>query len=188
MRHHVRDAQVLGPQHLDDQRVDALAPNGLVWRRQVDQIAIVGDRVSDLQLAQPGLKLRGVVRGQRLGPPLVVVLGEELHAIAATGRRGLDRLVISAGNRLVGTENGHGARISEPTKPPRHEVTKTIDWPTDVVGFPASSCFRVLVVALHVACVALPRGYSEAAASIPSTACSNPLTTIRMWLPGPSAP
>ena len=38
---------------------------------------------------------------------LTVVLGKQLHAVAARFLGGFDRFVVSAGNRHVPTENGH---------------------------------------------------------------------------------
>jgi hypothetical protein len=42
-----------------------------------------------------------------LGTPLVVVLGENLHAVATGAVRDFDGSVIAAGDRLVGAEKGH---------------------------------------------------------------------------------
>lgn len=47
------------------------------------------------------------VVGDFFRAPLVVVLGKNLHAITPRLLRGFDGFVIAAGNRHVGTENGH---------------------------------------------------------------------------------
>ena len=58
-----------------------------------------------------------VVVRDLLGPPLVVVLGEQLDAIAADAAGDFGRLVIPAGDRLVSTENGHALKGSVRSSP-----------------------------------------------------------------------
>jgi hypothetical protein len=64
----------------------------------------------DLQPLERGLKHRGLLFRNRFGEPLVVVLREDLHAVAAGAAGDLYRFVVAAGDGLVGSENGHEAR------------------------------------------------------------------------------
>ncbi len=61
----------------------------------------------DLLLGQRRAELLHFRRRNLFRPPLVVVLGEELHAVAADGMGGFDGLIIAASNRQVRTEQWH---------------------------------------------------------------------------------
>lgn len=104
MGHDIRNPQSLGPQKFDHEGVDRLLPQRVVGTGQIDQIRVVRDRVTDSQFGERALKAAHIVVGQLLGPPLVVVLGEQLDAIAAGGLGNLDGLVIAAGNRHVSSQ------------------------------------------------------------------------------------
>src|SRR5215471_13048412 len=67
----------------------------------------MSQRMRNLVSLEGRLELRRVVVGQGFGLPLVVVLGEKLHTIAATFGGNFDRSKVAAGNRLVGAEDGH---------------------------------------------------------------------------------
>ena len=111
MRDDVRNAQLIGPLELDDERVERLLPQHLVRAGQIDQVRVMRDRMLDLAISKRRLEARRLILRDRLGPPLVVVLGEELHAVAAATMRSLDRLVIPASNRHVSAKNSHAASL-----------------------------------------------------------------------------
>ncbi len=69
------------------------------------------NRISDMVLLKRSLKLRRFVRCNRFGAPLIVVLGEQLDAIAANLRCPFGSQVISAGDGLVSTEDGHWSEL-----------------------------------------------------------------------------
>ena len=104
MHDHIGNSQLLGPRQLHHHPLDRLVAERSIGRRQVDQIRGVRDRMRDLQLRQRRAKLPRLLLRDRLGPPLRVVLREELHHIAPAPPRLLHRLVIPAGNRHVGAE------------------------------------------------------------------------------------
>lgn len=78
------------------------------YRIVLTQLAGRHSRSRDLVARPPLIRSgRTVVRPDLSGHvplPLVVVLREELHRVHAERCGGLDRLVITAGNREVGTE------------------------------------------------------------------------------------
>ena len=60
----------------------------------------------DLVLGERRPKPRDILRLNRLGPSLIVVLSEQLHAIAAAQRRRIDRFVMTTRNRLMSARMG----------------------------------------------------------------------------------
>ena len=50
MRHDVRNPKPIGPQHLDDERIDRLLPQHRIGAGQIDEIRIVRQRMRDSQL------------------------------------------------------------------------------------------------------------------------------------------
>ena len=119
----VRDAEHLSPLQFNDKRVDRFLPKLVVGAGQVDQVRVVRDRVRDAMLVECRSKLGDVVVGDRLGPPLVVVLGEKLHAIAARLVGSVDRLVITARHRHVCTENCHTISLAVGVSPANPRAT-----------------------------------------------------------------
>lgn len=107
MRDHVGDAQQVCAAQLVGKRIDRALPERVVRAGQVDQVRVVRDRVFDHELSQRAAKSLDVVGCDRLRPPLVVVLGEELDAIAAAAMGNLDGLVVAAGHRHMSAKNGH---------------------------------------------------------------------------------
>lgn len=61
-------------------------------------------------LASECLKPRDVVIREIFGPPLIVVLGEHLHAVALAGLGRFDRFVVAAGNGHVSAD-GHFGKL-----------------------------------------------------------------------------
>jgi hypothetical protein len=57
------------------------------------------------------LKKRNILVGQLLGPPLIVVFRKKLNAVTLKPMRDLDRLVVTAGNGLMGSEDWHERMI-----------------------------------------------------------------------------
>jgi len=53
------------------------------------------------------LELLSFLRRDRFRPPLVVVLGEKLHYVAAAAAGLFHRFEVTAGDRHVGAEQGH---------------------------------------------------------------------------------
>ena len=84
MRHDVRDAQPLRPLQFDDERVDRLLPQlvdpGLARLMRYESWAIGWVMPSRVRASW---NRWAVVVRELLGPPLVVVLREQLHAVAA---------------------------------------------------------------------------------------------------------
>jgi hypothetical protein len=64
-------------------------------------------RMCDFQFLEALLELLGSSLGDRTGTPLVVVLAEDLYAVAACLVGTFDGLVKTAGNRHVGAKDGH---------------------------------------------------------------------------------
>ena len=93
---------------LYDERIDRFLPERFVGTAEVDEIRVVGDRVRDAETRHRFGKEPHILVGERLGPPLVVVLGENLHAVAALLGSNFHCLVVATGNRHVGSENRHG--------------------------------------------------------------------------------
>ena len=71
----------------------------------------MAERVCDAEFLQSGLEEGDVFIGKFFGPPLVVVLREELDAVAFEAVGDFDGFVVSAGDGLVGTEDGHGEGV-----------------------------------------------------------------------------
>ena len=69
------------------------------------------------RLAEPP----GFVRRNVSGRPLVVVFRKQLDAVATAPVGTLHRFVVSAGNRLVGAENGHVATVAEASEADKSE-------------------------------------------------------------------
>ena len=82
-------------------------------RGQIDQIRVVRERMGDSELAERRLKARRFGLRDRFGPPLIVVLREQLDALAAAVAGGLDGLVVAPRDRLMGAEDGHGVGKDE---------------------------------------------------------------------------
>ena len=64
-------------------------------------------RMRHIQFLETLLKLLGSSLGDRPGTPLVVVLTENLYAVAARLLGTFDGLVKTTGNRHVGAKDGH---------------------------------------------------------------------------------
>ena len=107
----VGDAQRRGPQEFLHHGVERFSPQRVVGAGQVDEVGIMGQRMADARLLQRGLEPGGLFHGDGLASPLAGILGEQLDAIAAQRMRRFHRLIISAGNRLMGTEDGHPSTI-----------------------------------------------------------------------------
>ena len=113
MGHHVGDSEGLGTMQFLDKGLDRLPPQPPIGTGQIDQVRIVGDGVGYAQSVQCPAEPAGLFRRNVLGGPLVVVFRKQLDAVAAAPVGALYRLVVAAGDRLVGAKNGHPARIAE---------------------------------------------------------------------------
>ena len=107
VHHEVAQAELLGTLQLDDERLDRTAIEDVVGRREVDQVRVVGRGVAEPGGAEGAAERGDIVVGQVAGLPLVAVLGEELHRVAAEVLGGEESLVIAARDGHVGTEQRH---------------------------------------------------------------------------------
>jgi hypothetical protein len=102
MENDVGNSQGVGPFDFDHQAVDRLFPELVVGAGEIQEIRGVADRVGDAMLVERVAEEADIFLGDFLSTPLVVVLGEQLHAVTARLLCRIDRLVITAGHRHVG--------------------------------------------------------------------------------------
>ena len=83
---------------------------------------IVRNRMFYFVLLSRRSKFGDLILCNRLSPPLIIVLREQLHALATGVCRAFNRPIIPAGNRLMGAKN---EQVSEYDG--RKELTRDID-------------------------------------------------------------
>ncbi len=83
MRHKIANAEPIGAEHLHHKRVNRFFPKHRIGAGEIDEIRIVRQRMGDAVLLESGFEQPSILVRKLLGAPLVVVLGEDLHAVAA---------------------------------------------------------------------------------------------------------
>ncbi len=78
VHHHANQFECLSPFQFVLEGVNRLLPQIIIGAGQIDQITVMSHRLSHPSLFQTRLKIVQILRRQRLGIPLVVVLREEL--------------------------------------------------------------------------------------------------------------
>ncbi len=116
VHNNVRNPQCFGTLQLHDQRVDRLSPKRRVRARQIDQVRSMRKRMTHLEFSQSLAKSPNALPRDLGRPPLTVVLGEDLNAIATRLVSPLDGLVEAAADRHVCAEDCH---IRDYSSPPR---------------------------------------------------------------------
>ena len=117
VEHQAVDPQRLTAVQLVGQRGARAGRHRAVGRRQVDQVAGVGEDRADGARRAGGAKRRDLLVVERFRPPLVGVLDEDLDRPAAEILTPRDGLGHPAGDRDVGAERresgsaGHGGRV-----------------------------------------------------------------------------
>ena len=107
VRYEIRNSKSIGANHFENERVDRLFPQRGIGTRQVDEVGVMRERMRDTKFSEPVLEERDVVVGKFFGLPLVVVLGEQLDAVAVEAVGDFYGFVVTAGDGLVGSEDGH---------------------------------------------------------------------------------
>ncbi len=107
MNHETRQPQRVGPFNLDDEGLERLPPERFRGARQVDEITVMAARHPNAGPRKSVAKQGHVLGRQEFAFPLVVVLGEDLHAIHLERGRGFDGLGVTAGDRQMRSEQRH---------------------------------------------------------------------------------
>jgi hypothetical protein len=109
--HDVGNPQGLGPLEFHNVTVYRPLPEGWGRAGQIDEVRGVGQGMGQAGVAQGGTKRLGFLREDLLGPPLSIVVGEELDTAAATRLGAEHGPVVPPGNGEVGSQDGHQRRL-----------------------------------------------------------------------------
>ncbi len=114
MRHEVVEAQHFRPLHFDDKRLQRAPPKGWVMGCQIDEIRIMGNDDLNARFVSILPKKANVLVRQRLGSPLIVVFGEDLHGTTIMRFCGQQGLEVTPRDRHMGTEQRHALLPGNP--------------------------------------------------------------------------
>ena len=81
MHDHTNQPKRFRPLQLMLESLNRLLPQDVIRTGEINQIAVMSDRLRDPSLLQTDFKIIQILARQRLGGPLIVVLRKQLHAI-----------------------------------------------------------------------------------------------------------
>ena len=105
MADQIRNAQHHAAGEFFDEEIDALTPERIIRRREIDQVTVMADGMLELQPVAVRLPIshRGWI--ERPDLPLLLVFGENLHGVERKAFGFEKGIVHAAGDGEVGTEH-----------------------------------------------------------------------------------